>query len=151
MWIATCGGVGYFPVAPGTAGSAVAVGLAAGLAAIPPVRPWLRILLVAAALGIFLIGTWAAGRAEQFFGKKDPGQVVIDEVAGQLLTLAAIPEAGWPWLLLGFLLFRALDILKPFPARRAERLPGGWGIMADDLIAGAYSAAALLVARRFWN
>ncbi len=151
VWIATCLGVGYFPVAPGTAGSAVAVGLAAGLAAIPQARPWLGILLIAAALGIFFIGVWAAERGEQFFGRKDPSQVVIDEVAGQLLTLTALPDPSWKWMLMGFLLFRALDILKPFPAGRAERLPGGWGIMTDDLIAGAYSAVLLFVAGRFWN
>ena len=88
---------------------------------------------------------WAATGAERFFAKTDPGQVVVDEVAGQLLAFVALPDASWKWLAAGFVLFRAFDILKPFPARRAERLPGGWGIMTDDVAAGAYSAVFLLV------
>jgi phosphatidylglycerophosphatase A len=89
------------------------------------------------------IGVWAGTRAEVFFGKIDPPQVVIDEVVGQFLTLAAVPNASWKWLAAGFLLFRVFDIIKPSPARRAERLPGGWGIMTDDVIAGAYGAAVI--------
>ncbi len=145
VWIATCGGVGYFPVAPGTAGSAVGVGLVAALGTIGVARPWFRVLLICLALSIFLIGAWAATEAEKFFGKPDPGYVVVDEVAGQLFALVAQPDASWKWLLIGFILFRAFDIIKPFPARQAERLPGGWGIMVDDVVAGAYSAVALLV------
>jgi phosphatidylglycerophosphatase A len=150
VWIATCGGVGYFPVAPGTAGSAVGVGLVAALGALPLPTPWLRVLLILAALSIFLVGVWAATGAERFFGKTDPGQVVIDEVAGQVLTLIALPAASWKWLLGAFLLFRVFDIIKPFPARRAERLHGGWGIMTDDAVAGAYSAVTLLVLRQLF-
>jgi phosphatidylglycerophosphatase A len=146
VWIATCAGVGYFPVAPGTAGSAVAVAITAVLAAIPQTRPWLRVLLILGAAAIFWIGVRAATRAEIFFGKIDPPQVVIDEVAGQLLALAAAPDVSWKWLAVGFLLFRVFDILKPFPARRAERLPGGWGIMTDDVIAGTYGAAVMAAA-----
>lgn len=149
VWIATCGGVGYFPLAPGTAGSVVAVGATTALAMQPATKDWLWLWLSSLAVGTFWIGVWAGSRAEIYFGKKDPSQAVIDEVAGQLLTLAAIPEATWQWLLMGFLMFRALDILKPFPARRSERLPGGWGIMTDDFIAGAYSAALLAVAGRW--
>lgn len=145
VWIATCGGVGYFPVAPGTAGSAVGVGLVAALGALDAVQPWSRLLLILLSLSIFLVGVWAATGAEKFFGKTDPGHVVVDEVAGQLLTFVAQPDASWKWLFAGFILFRAFDVIKPFPARRAERLPGGWGIMTDDMVAGAYSAVLLLV------
>ena len=144
VWIATCGGVGYFPVAPGTAGSAVGIVLVAALgrADVAPVGSW--VLLAAAALSIFFVGVWAGGRAEKFFGRTDPGHVVIDEVAGQLITFLARPDASWKWLLAGFVLFRFFDVVKPFPARRAERLPGGWGIMTDDVLAGLYGMAALL-------
>jgi phosphatidylglycerophosphatase A len=75
--------------------------------------------------------------------------VVIDEVAGQMITFLARPDASWKWLLAGFLLFRLFDVLKPFPAGRAERLPGGWGIMTDDVVAGGYALAALLVLEIF--
>jgi phosphatidylglycerophosphatase A len=146
VWIATCGGLGYFPVAPGTAGSALGVALAAALAMISPWQAWLRIGLIVAAAVLIGIGVWAATRAESYFGRVDPSQVVIDEVAGQFVTLAGAPDASWKWLLIGFLLFRLLDIVKPFPARRSERLPGGWGIMADDLIAGVYGAVVLAAA-----
>ena len=143
VWIATCGGVGYLPIAPGTAGSVVAVAVTAALGVLPQTVPWLRLLLVGAAAVVLFIGIWTSTRAEAFFGKTDPHEVVIDEVAGQFLTLAAIPQVTWKWLALGFLLFRLLDIVKPFPARRAERLPGGWGIMIDDMIAGVYGAATI--------
>ncbi|MBI4166713.1 MAG: phosphatidylglycerophosphatase A [Acidobacteria bacterium] len=143
VWIATCAGVGYFPVAPGTAGSAVAIAITAGLAAVPQARFWLRVLLVLGAVAVVGIGVWAATRAEIYFGRIDPPQVVIDEVAGQFLTLAAAPNPSWKWLAASLVLFRVFDILKPFPARRAEKLSGGWGIMSDDLIAGAYGAAVV--------
>ncbi len=98
------------------------------------------------------IGTWAAGRASNFLATKDPQNVVIDEVVGQMITYLpvgtrVISDGGWKYLALGFILFRAFDIWKPFPARRAERLPGGWGIMADDWVAGIYAALGLWVAR----
>ena len=145
VWIATCGGVGYFPVAPGTAGSAVAVGLAVALDRMPISRAWAWTSLGALAVGLFFLGVWAASRAERFFGRVDPGHVVIDEVTGQMLTFLSAPDASWKWLLAGFLLFLVFDIVKPFPARRAERLPGGWGIMTDDVVAGAYAMTALLL------
>ena len=93
--------------------------------------------MVAVAL-ICAIGVWAANRVEADSKIVDPSFVVIDEVAGQLITLFLIPFS-WIYLLAGFLLFRAFDILKPFPARRAEELPGGWGIMLDDIFAGIYA------------
>ena len=107
---------------------------------------WPFVLLLAG------IGIWAAGRASQFLATKDPQNVVIDEVVGQMITYLpvgprVISDGGWKYLALGFILFRAFDIWKPFPARRAERLPGGWGIMADDWVAGIYAALGLWVAR----
>ena len=134
------------PVAPGTAGSALAVATTALLAAILRTGPWLRLLVLIAAIVVASIGVWAATRAEVFFRKTDPHEVVIDEVAGQFLTLTALPNTSWVWLGIAFLLFRAFDIVKPFPARRAERLSGGWGIVTDDLVAGVYAAAVVFAA-----
>jgi phosphatidylglycerophosphatase A len=75
--------------------------------------------------------------------------VVIDEVVGQMVTLLAWPDASWKLLLAGFVLFRILDVIKPFPAGRAENAPGGWGIMLDDVIAGAYGLALLWLGQRW--
>lgn len=143
VWIATCGGVGYCPVAPGSAGAAVGVALVAALAHVPLGRAWIWGALAATAVGIFALGVWATGRAEKFFGRPDPSQAVVDEVVGQMITFLAQPGAGWRWLVAGFVLFRMFDVVKPFPAGRAERVSGGWGIMLDDVAAGGYSLAAL--------
>jgi phosphatidylglycerophosphatase A len=145
VWIATSGGAGYFPMAPGTAGSAVGVGIVAAIGALSLGRIWQQAAIAGLALGLGALGVWAAGQAEKHFGKTDPGQVVIDEVVGQMMTLVLWPGASWKWLLAGFLLFRFFDVLKPFPARRLEHAPGGWGIMLDDVAAGAYSALALVL------
>lgn len=130
--LATFGYVGCVPVAPGTAGSLAALLLFAvvrsrGSAA----------LEVGALVAVSALGVWAATRAERHFAREDPGPVVIDEVAGLLLTLALVP-VGLSGALLGFLVFRVFDIAKPWPVRRFEDLPGGLGIMADDLMAGLY-------------
>ena len=145
IWIATAGGAGYFPIAPGTAGSIVGVAVVVGLAQLPLHGAAAVGVLAASTMALFAAGVWAAGEAEKFFGRTDPGQVVIDEVAGQMLTFLLFPHATWKWLLGGFLLFRAFDIIKPFPARQAERIPRGWGIMVDDVIAGGYALAVLAV------
>jgi phosphatidylglycerophosphatase A len=142
VWIATCGGLGYLPL-PGTFGAALGLGIVVGVARLIGNRPWRGVLLGEAAVAVFALGVWAAGRAEQFFEHTDPGYVVIDEVAGQMVTFLLRPDAPWRWLLAGFVLFRILDVLKPFPAGRAERLRGGWGIMADDVVAAVYSLATL--------
>lgn len=128
---------------PGTAGSALGLALVAGLGRLPLDRPWLMASLALSALTVFVLGIWAAGHSEKFFARVDPGPVVIDEVVGQMITFFARPDARWRWLILGFLLFRIFDVVKPFPARRAERLPRGWGIMLDDVVAGTYSFGAL--------
>jgi phosphatidylglycerophosphatase A len=91
---------------------------------------------------ILLVGTWAASHAERFFGAIDPGPVVIDEVLGQLVTLAFIPVAV-PAAITGFVLFRIFDVIKPYPANRLERFHGGLGIMADDVMAGIYANIVL--------
>lgn len=137
--LATCGPVGYVPLAPGTAGSLV------GLACFGAVRllggGWAELALAAAVTGC---GVWAATAAERHFGRSDPGVIVIDEVAGMLLTLLWLP-VSWQGAVAGFLLFRLFDVIKPFPARRVERLSGGWGVMADDVAAGAYAHVALRI------
>jgi phosphatidylglycerophosphatase A len=149
IWIATGLGSGYFPLAPGTAGSALGLVLVIAFRQTSLRPPWLAICLAAFTGLLFLVGVWSAGKAEKVFGRVDPGQVVIDEVAGQIITFVATPRVAWKGLILGFILFRALDIIKPFPARRAERFSGGWGIMVDDLVAGLYSLIVLVVLGRF--
>jgi len=119
------------------------VALAWGLAAAG--RPWAA---VAGLVAVVAVGTWAADRAALRLGPSDPRQVVVDEVAGQMLTLLFVPPT-WRALVLGFLLFRVFDILKPFPARALERLPGGAGIMADDLAAAIYGNLVLQAAIHF--
>ena len=132
LGLATAAGLGYLPVAPGTWGSLPGVALAWALGGVGQ-----GLALVAALAAVVLLGTWAAGQAARHVGREDPGIVVVDEVAGQMMTLLFLPPSPRV-LLAGFLLFRVLDILKPFPARSLERLPGGPGIMADDLAAGIY-------------
>lgn len=139
VFLATAGGVGYTPVAPGTAGSAAGVLLYLVVRDSPF---WAQGILVGA---IVAGGIWAGGRAAAHFGREDPGPVVIDEVAGQLVTCAAAGASGGAGALVtGFLLFRAFDIFKPWPVRQLEGLPGGLGIMADDLMAGVYGYVVLL-------
>lgn len=145
IWIATAGGAGYFPIAPGTAGSLVGVAVVVGLGKLPLHRTAAIAALAATSLALFALGVWAAGEAEDFFGRRDPGQVVVDEVVGQMLTFTLLPHATWKWLLGGFLLFRTFDIVKPAPARQAERISRGWGIMLDDVVAGVYGLAVLAV------
>ena len=136
--LATAGHSGWFPVAPGTIGSAVGVALWWGLRAAGAGV----VLELAVAAALFVAGAWAASETERALGVTDPGPVVIDEVMGMCVTLIAAP-VSWPAAIAGFGLFRAFDIVKPPPARRLERLHGGWGIMADDLAAGVYAWAAL--------
>ena len=135
--LATVGYCGYFPIAPGTVGSA------AGLAVYLLVW-WTQSLLLEVGLiaVTFAAGTWAATHAERFFGGIDPGPVVIDEVLGMLVTLAFIP-VGRSGALAGFFLFRVFDVIKPYPADRLEKFHGGFGIMADDAMAGIYANLAL--------
>lgn len=142
VWLATVFGAGYFPLAPGTFASALTVLACFALGAFGH-GYW---LLAAAAL-LFVPACWAAGVAERVLGGRDPGRVVIDEALGQMITLAAVPAGGWKYGLAGFILFRIFDIAKPFPIRRSERLPGGAGIVVDDVIAGLYGFLLLRLAR----
>ena len=168
--VATSFGLGYLPKAPGTWGSLFGVFLG-WLALVssqwhfhtpvtyaPPwnASDWARnfawsegqLIIV-----VSLLGVWAASRVSAHLRSHDPQIVVIDEVAGQLiaylgLVTPATFSANWKYLLAGFILFRVFDIWKPFPARQAESLPGGLGIMADDWMAGVYAALVLFLARR---
>lgn len=137
--VATGCGVGYSPLAPGTVGSALAI-------VIIWLVPFSRTGLLLFWLAVTLVGTWAAHRAERQLGAKDPGAIVIDEVAG--MTLAVLPFPPTPAVLaVGFVLFRLFDIVKPFPARASQRVSGGVGVMIDDLIAGAYALALIAIGR----
>jgi phosphatidylglycerophosphatase A len=169
--IATAFGLGYLPKAPGTWGSLAGAILGWGAIALSPMQfaprigatgelsnpstvwwsnfAWSECLLI---LVVSVIGIWVAGRTARYLQNHDPQIVVIDEVAGQLISYLglATPKTfavNWKYLLLGFILFRVFDIWKPFPARQAESLPGGLGIMADDWIAGIYAALGLWIAR----
>jgi phosphatidylglycerophosphatase A len=137
--IATLGGVGFTPLAPGTAATAVTA-LILGLVPFSPGA------LVITFVAVTAIGIWAAGRAERVLGGKDPGVIVIDEVAGMILAVLLLPRTV-PVLAAGFVVFRIFDIVKPFPADASQRLPAGLGVMTDDLVAGLYALAVLALAR----
>lgn len=122
-------GIGYLPLAPGTFGSLAAALLYLFVPAIAPLHWFIPLILVAT-----LVGAWAGGVMEREYGK-DPSAVVVDELAGQWLALLALPATPLA-VALAFVLFRVFDIAKPGPVDRAQQLPGGWGIMADDLLAG---------------
>lgn len=154
--IATCG-VGYFPIAPGTVGSLVGAGIYLSLwsasysvlasnalnkrlTLLHVFTPQLALMLVVIFV-ITMIGIWAATQTERLQQKKDPSIVVIDEVAGQMIALLSGPLWLHTWwsVLAAFILFRLFDIWKPYPIRRLEALESGLGIMADDVVAGAYA------------
>jgi phosphatidylglycerophosphatase A len=139
--VATFFGAGRLKPAPGTWGSLATVIVWALASSRIPVanRTWATIIAAAA---VTLIGIPAATRVARASGLKDPQFIVIDEVAGQLVALIAVP-LGWKTFLAGFILFRVFDIWKPFPIRRLERLPEGTGIVVDDLGAGLYALAAM--------
>jgi phosphatidylglycerophosphatase A len=138
LFICTFGYVGYAPVAPGTAGSVAGLAVYAALrAAGAPI--WADLLAIALLFGL---GTWSGTLAERHFGGTDPGPGVIDEVVGMLVTLWALPATS-VIAVLGFFLFRLLDIVKPWPARQLESLHGGLGMMADDVMAAIYGNLVL--------
>lgn len=142
--LATAGGAGFVPQAPGTAGSLVGVALYVLVS--HSGASWIYLPLLATLL---IAGIWAAGRVEAIYGH-DASQIVIDEVVGQMLTLSFATRTDSRsvavGVILGFLLFRFFDILKPFPIRRLEGLSGGIGVMADDVGAGLYALIVLLIA-----
>jgi len=131
--------VGRFPVAPGTAGTVVGMFLFLGMKDLAPV-PYLTLCIL-----VILVGIWTAGRAEIILGCTDCSSIVIDEIAGYLVCMFMVPP-GWVFVVSGFLLFRAFDIVKPWPLRRLEKLHGGPGVMLDDIGAGIYSNILLQLA-----
>jgi phosphatidylglycerophosphatase A len=137
VFICSFGYIGFFPIAPGTAGSAA--GVVVYLICRGFASPYFELSLI---ILCFAAGLALTRPCEEDLRCVDPGPVVIDEVMGMLITLLLIP-VGWGGLLLGFLLFRALDVVKPFPARQLERLHGGLGVMADDAMAGIYANVLL--------
>lgn len=143
VFVCTFGYLGFFPIAPGTVGSA------AGLLVYLIVRragvPYFELSVIVVLLGL---GTAFGAASEKALGSVDPAPVVIDEVMGMLMTLFLVP-VNWMGMLAGFLVFRVLDIVKPYPARALERLPGGLGIMADDAMAAVYANLMLHAAYMF--
>jgi phosphatidylglycerophosphatase A len=137
VFLATAAYSGYFPIAPGTVGSAV--GLVVYLLVWWTASPAVEVGLI---VGLFAAGVWAGTIAERYFGGIDPGPIVLDEVVGMLITLAFIP-VGPSGAIAGFVLFRIFDVIKPFPARRFEKLHGGLGVMADDAMAAIYANLSL--------
>jgi phosphatidylglycerophosphatase A len=138
--LATWFGCGYWPWGPGTVGSAAAVLLAIVMHHHLGVDPW--VLGLAGVLTLPL-SIWACSVEATVCGRKDPQHIVVDEVVGQWITLAPVIHLSWQTALIGFALFRLFDILKPPPARKMESLPGGLGIMADDIMAGVYGAVVM--------
>lgn len=136
-------GLGYSPLAPGTFGAAL------GVALFWLARGWPAWAHLSGIAVLFLVGTAAAGRLARMMGRKDPGRVVIDEVAGMWVSLVLLPF-GARTAFLAFVAFRITDVVKPWPARQMEGLPGGWGIMADDMMAGVYANLMVRVALLAW-
>jgi len=131
--LATGFGVGYSPVAPGTLGTLIAIPVYYFLSNI--LSPIYEITLV----GFFFLSVWISENAERFFGKKDDPKIVIDEIIGFLITMLWVPKTLL-FVIIGFLLFRFFDILKPFPIRRLEKgFKGGFGVVLDDVVAGVYA------------
>lgn len=133
IFVATCAFIGYIPFAPGTFGSMPGLALAILL---KQSAPWWAEWVAIGALTV--LGVWAATAAERHFGSIDPGPVVMDEVVGMMITVAGM-SLGWMGLLVAFVVFRACDVVKPFPAAQCERLPGGLGVMADDVMAAVWA------------
>lgn len=154
-------GVGFIPVAPGTWGSAVGVGIylfvrqfeilsradiAAYKRTVEQITAWNYAVNACALLIFCSIGIWAASRAAKIFDDKDPQTVVVDEVIGQLIVFLFVPfDISWKLIFAGFLLFRLFDIWKPYPIDSLQNLSGGIGVCADDILAGVYGGVCLAV------
>jgi phosphatidylglycerophosphatase A len=157
--VASCFGLGWLPVAPGTWGSAFPAGVFALLLCLnvseAVVAAVMVVLVVVASLACVMFTPAVAATV----GKSDPREIVVDEVAGQALTFLPAclvldsrtqVSASLGIAILGFLLFRVFDILKPWPIRKLEALPAGWGVLADDLLAGVFAAVVLLICVKWW-
>lgn len=137
LMLATGLGSGYIPLMPGTAGSAVGVLVYYLLKDLPRGPYW------ATMAAVFFLAVWSSAIAEALLETKDPPRIVIDEVVGMLVTLSLLPFS-WKTVLIGFILFRVFDIWKPFPVRLLQdKVPGGWGVVADDVMAGLYANLVL--------
>ena len=137
--IATGLGVGHFPYGPGTMGALLAIQIWYPITTMANHTTWFLITL-ALILAFTLLGAWSSTVAERYWGE-DPSRVVIDEVVGQWITLLAVPAVfSWWHVLAAFVLFRFFDIVKPLGVRKMENFKSGWGIMADDILAGCYGA-----------
>jgi phosphatidylglycerophosphatase A len=141
LFIATMAGVGRIPFASGTWGTLATIPIWYLIA-----RPGSTPIYLGASAAIILISIWACNVCERVYGRKDPGEAVADEMSGYLVTMAFVP-VSLPWAIAGFFAFRLTDIVKPWPARRFESLPGGLGIVADDLMAGVWANLMLQAAR----
>ena len=139
VFLATCGYVGYAPVAPGTFGSAAGLVIFALVRSSGSMSVELATIVV-----LFAIGVWSGTEAEHHFGGVDPGPIVLDEVVGMLITLALLPVNAMG-AFVGFIVFRALDVVKPWPSGRFERLHGGLGVMADDGMAALYGNGVMRI------
>ncbi len=135
--------LGYAPIVPGTFGSL------GGLVVYYFIADFSPYLFAAVTIVIFAGGCFAATRAEEYYGRKDSSEIVIDEVVGMLITLFLIPF-DWKYIIAGFVIFRIMDIIKPFPGRAAEKIPGGTGVMLDDVIAGIYANIVMQLIVRFF-
>jgi phosphatidylglycerophosphatase A len=144
QFIATGAYTGYSPIAPGTAGSALAWLFWFFI----PASSW---VWMAVAVVFYLIGVYCATRTEKTHGH-DASIITVDEVVGMWISVLFLPSGLNPiWRVLPFFLFRLFDIIKPFPANRAEKLPGGWGVMTDDVFAGIYANLAFRIIRLFFH
>lgn len=142
--IATACGFGFFPYGPGTMGAVFAILIWLPLFLWCPYDVWVGVT-IGLTLLFTAVGAWSSGIAEDFWGE-DPSRVVIDEVVGMWITLLAVPcHAAWWQPVVAFILFRFYDIAKPLGVRQMEKLPGGIGIMADDVLAGIYGAITLII------
>jgi phosphatidylglycerophosphatase A len=139
-FVASVAYLGYSPLAPGT------VGTLGALAVYWWLLPADGCVVLGAAAAAAAAGIWAGGVAERVWGRKDPGRVCVDEFAAYFVAVAFLPKTP-AYAVFAFVLFRAFDVLKPFPAGRSQRLPGGWGIMADDVVAAVYANLVLQAAR----
>ncbi|MFQ5597488.1 MAG: phosphatidylglycerophosphatase A [Nitrospiria bacterium] len=140
-WIATAGGIGYFPVFPGTIGSVLGLLLFVVLRRLPkPIYVFLLLVL-------FGLGVYTSTLSEDLFQKKDASHIIIDEICAMLLVLFFLPSIPL-WWIAGLIVFRVFDIKKPPPIRSFEKLPKGWGVMMDDLVAAIYTIASLRIVEK---
>jgi phosphatidylglycerophosphatase A len=140
--LATGAGAGFSPIAPGTVGAIEAVGIFFITTLLKLEKNERLLLLIALNVVVFVVGVWASSRTCELLKAKDPGRIVIDEISGQLIALAPLAFApSVSGVVAAFLLFRLFDIFKPYPIHKLEHLPGGLGVMMDDVLAGIYAAA----------